>query len=173
MRYIIFFTIGYYSYEYIQKLFLLDSLYKKIIAITGGLITFCYACLLFFGNDLLSYISINETTILICSILRPMILIYIILFISNITGDINLLCKLGQNTLFLCGSEYIINKIVPIVIQCVGLQLSLPNPMAIILYVFILLVICNKTLVPVEKKIIENILNMINIRKQDKYNILK
>ena len=69
--------------------------------------------------------------------------------------NVKLFEEIGKNTLFLCGSEYIIKLLVPICFSIIGLDISLQNPLATYIYSLALLVISNNTLVPIEKKILK------------------
>ena len=94
---------------------------------------------------------------LVCPILRPMILIVGILIIAKLFEDVELFGVLGKNTLFLCGSEYIIKLIFPLCLQTIGLNIFYPNPLAVYIYTLFLLVLSNKMLVPVEKSIFKKL----------------
>ena len=76
--YIIFYGLGYCCFDYIQKLFNWNLLYKRIICIGVGIVCMVYSTMLFFGKDLLSYINISKVMSIICSISCPIIIIFLV-----------------------------------------------------------------------------------------------
>lgn len=149
--YIIFYALGYCCFDYINKLFICDRPYKKIITACAGTICLLYSALLFWGKNLLNYLNVIPNMNLVSSLLCPIMIIFFIFIVSKLLENVPLFLELGKNTLFLCGSEYIIKLVIPILLQTIGLNITLSNPIGTYFYTFILLVICNKTLVPIEK----------------------
>lgn len=151
--YIIFYALGYSCFEPIHKLLRLDSTVKKIICAVLGGISFAYAITLFFGNNLLDYFPYHTVTVLVKAVLCPVIVILLILIVSKLLENVKLFVDIGTNTLYLCGTEYIIKLLIPFCLQMVGLDLFLPNPITAYIYTFALLLIAVKAFVPVEKAI--------------------
>jgi len=151
--YIIYYALGYFGFEFIQSFLDWQKPTKKAICVSIGTALFIYAVLLFFKKDILVYANINAIMLLLTPVLRSVFIILLVLIVSKALENVELFCLLGKNTLFLCGSEYIIKYFVPLCIQTVGLSISYPNPLAVYVYTFLLLVLCNRTLVPLEKAI--------------------
>lgn len=149
--YLIFYALGNYCFDLINKLFIWDRPCKKVIATCAGMISLLYSALLFWGKNLLNYLNVIPNMNLVSSLLCPLIIIYLIFVVSKLLENVPLFLELGKNTLFLCGSEYIIKLVIPIVLQTIGLNITLSNPISTYFYTFILLIICSKTLVPLEK----------------------
>lgn len=154
LYYIILYAAGYCSFQWIQNLFQNHKRNNLICAILW-LVTFVYSGFLFFEKDLLHIICINQAFILLHSIIRPLILIFFVILSAHFMGEATLLSELGRNTLYLCGSEYLIKTLVAICAQMLGLNLTFPNPVASFLYIFFLLYVCNKVFVPIEKRILK------------------
>ncbi len=151
LYYIFFYALGYCCFDKIHCLFALDRTYKKIVFASSGLVCFVYSALRFFGKNLLSYININVITNLFCTLLGPMLTIFLIFILSKLLEEVKIFEEIGENTLFLCGSEFVVRLLIPNFLQIFGLSLAISNPLAAYLYAFALLVVCNKTLVPLEK----------------------
>lgn len=149
--YIIYYAFGYYGFEFLHSLLDWKKPIKKSICIGVGIVLFIYTALLFFGKNLLTYINNNAVMHLICPVLTSIFVILLILIISKAIENIELFGLLGKDTLFLCGSEHLIKLLVPLCFQIVGLTVSLPNPITSYIYTLFLLVLCSKTLVPLEK----------------------
>ena len=67
---------------------------------------------------------------------------------------IEVLAKVGQDTLYLCGSEYMIKIVVPSICGIVGLSINLDGPLYVCIYTIMLLWAGEKIFVPWEKNII-------------------
>ena len=151
--YIIYYAIGYYSLDFIKKILIWNNKFNIIISIVSGFISSGYSILLFFGKNIFNYFNFGFLT----NLLSPLFVIIFILLISKLLENINWLKSFGENTLYLCGSEYYIKLLIPICLEAVGLELTLNNPIATYIYTFILLVICNKYFVPLEKNLFKKI----------------
>lgn len=150
--YIIFYVLGYYCFGYIRKILTWDCLKRRAICMGLGVFCLVYDVLLFAGKNILNYVKVGSPFNLLISVLGPMITIFLVLIVSRLLEDVYCFNRLGKNTLYLCGSEYIIKLLVPICFETIGLNISLTNPISIYFYTFFLLIICEKTLVPLEKK---------------------
>ena len=154
--------MDYYAYEGIQKLFLWDNKRKKII---GGILflgSALYSSALFFGKDVLNYFSIHPILTSLCAVLKNFILIGCVLGIAKAIDGVNFFTRLGQNTLYLCGSEYIVKLLLPLFLQLAGGNLTLKNPLTSYIYTFVLLVVTYYLFVPVEKMILKKLTNSTN-----------
>ena len=155
--YIIFYALGYYGFSPLQRLLDWKKPINKAISICLGAVLFIYAALLFFGRDLLAYLNDNAIMHLIHPVLKGVFVILLVLIVSKAIENVKLFGLLGKNTLFLCGSEHLIKLFVPMCFQIVGLNISFPNPLATYFYTFFLLVLCNKTFVPIEKAVFKEL----------------
>lgn len=153
-HYLIFYSAGYIMFPMIISLFKLDNTNKKIIFIVTGVIALLYSILLFFGKDIFVFMPNHEVTSIIINVIRPLILIWLIFEISLLCSNIKLMSNIGTNTLYLCGSEYIIKILFLTILEIIGVNLQLPNPLATYIYTFILIVTANKYLIPIEKKVL-------------------
>lgn len=155
-----YFIIGYVLFPYLQKLLESKNKIANIIINIISLLVISYAALFYFDINLLIKISFLNPHI--TSITNSYILIMFIIFISYYLKDISLFNDIGKNTLYLCGSEYIIKSLLATIIGIFGLNLTLNNPFATYIYTFILIIISNNYLTPLEK----NILDKITLKKE-------
>lgn len=155
--FMIFYALGYYGSGLLQRLLDWQKTSRKWICLGIGAIAFVYATLLFFGKDLFAYINPNPVTNLIIPVLRPTFITLLIFIVSKVLENVALFSSIGKNTLFLCGSEYIVRLCVPLTLQIIGLKISCPSPLATCIYVFALLVLSNKTIVPLEKTVFKRL----------------
>jgi len=155
--YIIYYGLGYVLYPYIEKLFELNSWKKKIIFAVTGAASLFYTAYMFFGMDLLSFIPFPELAQKFTPILVTTIMIYAYFVVSKLFEDANVLAQIGKNTLYLCGSEYLVKVLVEDLVFILGIEVALITPLSVYIYVGILLFVANKYLVPIEKYIINKI----------------
>lgn len=155
--YIIFYALGYYCFGMVRNLLNLDSTGKKAVCTVLGVISFGFAGTLFFGKNVLSVLGDHTVVQLVTAVLGPMLVIVGVMILSKIMESADLLVNIGKDTLFLCGSEYIVKLLVSICLQTVGLKIVLSNPIAAYLYTFALLVLCHKVLVPIEKGVFKKL----------------
>ncbi len=153
--YMLFFAIGYIAYPHIVEFLRLNTRRKKVIFVVTGVLTAAYSIMLFEKVDYIN--SIFGNMILFPSF-RALLLIWLNLVIARLLENISLLSKIGRETLYLCGNEYIIKTLVPCLLGIFGLSCKLTGPLPTYLYVLFLLIICVKFFIPWEKKIITEII---------------
>lgn len=157
LYYILYFSIGYVSYPFINSLFQLDHIKKKVLFLISFIISTSYSFLLLSGHDLLSVMDNIYFFSVVKQYLAVIILIWMNLVLARLLDNNDTLNNIGCNTLYLCGSETLIKIIVPYTINIIGFNILLQNPLSVCIYSFILIVIACKILVPVEKKILMRI----------------
>ncbi|MEG1847669.1 MAG: acyltransferase [Lachnospiraceae bacterium] len=87
-----------------------------------------------------------------------MSIIFVNLWIAKRLQVFPMLQAMGKNTLLLCGNEAMIKLLVPALMAIAGLQIQLTNPLSAYLYAFILMLLVNYVIIPIEKKIIPGFL---------------
>lgn len=156
-RFLIYYAIGFFSFPIINKLFSSHSIKNKMIISISSLLSFIYSAFLFEKIDLLKFITKIPVINTFHQIFMALPIIWLYFVISHIFEDVSFFLKLGQSTLYLCGSEYIIKTLIPCLIETVGLSLTISNPLSAYLYTLFLLIIAYKFLVPVEKNILHKL----------------
>jgi len=151
--YMIFYGLGYCSFDKIHTLFAFDTVCKRVWGGILGGVSCAFSAALFFGKNVLYVFGSNAIVYLINCILTPCIVIFFVLSVSKLMQDVTLFEEMGKNTLYLCGSEYVMRRLIPICLQTVGLNIALPSPLSAYLYTFALLLLCNKLFVPAEKAV--------------------
>lgn len=159
--YVGFYGLGYCLFKPVHQILLWDRPYKKAICI--GLCVPClvYTAFLFFGKDLLSPFVMGNITFLIYTMVMPLPVIFLILNVSRLLENVTIFNEIGKETLYLCGSEYLIKLLFPCFLQVFGLSVSFSDPVVAWIYTFVLLIVCMKTLVPFEKTVFRK-LHLIN-----------
>lgn len=161
MYYQIYFVIGYMLFTPLNKI--LTSNRKKYRLgkwISGGY-AMIYSALLFFKHNI--YMMFEKFPVIkwFIPILTALTVIWFFFIISYFLKDISLFNELGKSTLYFCGSEFMVKTVMYHLISIVA-ALKIENGLAAILYSFFLLCISQKYLVPVERKALINISNLID-----------
>lgn len=152
--YIIFFCIGYAVFPKINKLLLSKNILNKLIVYSTGGISFLYTILYFYNIVFFSkFVTVPFLSVFI-PIFQALIIIYFYIVLSYICRNILIFSAIGKNVLFLCGNEFIVKIIVPIIVNMVGLQVSLTTPAFTFIYTALLLYLANTFIVPAEREII-------------------
>ncbi len=157
LYYSVFFAIGYYAFPWLQRLLSWDRPFKKVICGISFVVLALYTVYLFFGKDALTFLWNIPGLSLSRGLLRPLVVIGFVLLLAKLIEDIPCFLRLGQDTLYLCGSEYMIKFFFTSCLQLIGLDLHLVHPVAGYLYTFLLLALCQYTLVPLEKAMLRKL----------------
>lgn len=155
--YISFYAIGYVTFPYLQKLLNSPKRRAKIAVALTGVFSLAYAALVFFGKDPLARMGGLYSLISVREVLRPLVIIWGYIVIAKLLENIPLLNSIGQNTLYLCGSEYIAKTVFVALIAVFGLKLDFSAGLTAYAYTALLLVAVNRFLVPLEKKLFDAI----------------
>ena len=137
--------------EWLEKTGSIAKSAKTVIA--GGLLV--YSGLMYYQINILSYVPIlNIIADSGLRLLKTYLMIGAVIMLAYYLQEIEVLAKVGQDTLYLCGSEYIIKIIVPSICGIVGLTVNLDGPLYVCIYTIMLLWFGEKVVIPWEKTII-------------------
>lgn len=154
MKYAIFYATGYYIFEKLERLFLWNTNKKKICGVCLGGSAIIFAVLLWGKLNLLDFIKVLDSFVIFKSLVTAFIMIFAVVIVSAISKDIPIINKIGRNSMYLCGTEYIVKTIVTISVAMLGIEVDLSNPLQTHIYTFFLLLICYQFLVPIEKRML-------------------
>jgi fucose 4-O-acetylase-like acetyltransferase len=158
-RYLIYFALGHCLMFSINNFLKSADRTAAILKYVSGFASFLYCALLFIGKDLLAPVShINGTLSFVCAMIRALICIWFFILVSfSLRGSIRLRW-IGQNSLYLCVSEYFIRNLSTAFIALLGGELLVKNPLQAFLGAGILIILSMYLLVPAEKKLMEILL---------------
>lgn len=157
MEYIIYYAFGYVSAPIIMKL--MGSSKKKDIIIKNviAFIAMIYSAAVFVEHDLLEFLLKSKAGVAFHDLIGNTLVILCWLTVSCILQDVKLLQEIGKNTLFLCGSEWIIKEVANNIAGLCGIEIAFSTPLSIYVFSFLLLVVGVKCFVPVEKMILKRL----------------
>jgi len=159
LYYLIYYALGYLLFPYIIQLFELDTQKKKSVFWALTFVCIAFAIAVYFGADIWTYIKIPSEAWIITQVVTSCMIIFAYFAIARMVEDVTILAELGKNTLYLCGSEYIVRILLANFASIFSLNMVGGNPLAIYIYTGLMLFVANKYLVPIEKYIINKIVN--------------
>ena len=161
MYYVIYYAIGYISFPSINKF--LENRDRKFVGFVfmiSGLLAIIFSVAVFFGHNPLTRLEFNPFLESIVTLFTSIIIIWSFVFISYFLKDIEPLNKAGQNTIYACGNEYIVKTMVTCILTSLGIKFSVTSPLIGLLYAMFILLITFKILMPIEKAILERVLQI-------------
>ena len=154
--YIVFYILGYVCFPFLQELFKLNSMYKKVIFAILTIITTVYSFLLLLQKDVLDFMNYIPIFGFLTPIFRAMIVITMILLVSFILQDYKMLNCWGRTSLFLCGSEFVVKSILDNTLGMIGLRIDVSSPLVSCIYTALVLLIAYYLLIPFERKVLDD-----------------
>lgn len=166
LYYFVYYAIGNCAFPAVQRLFALQTAAKKWIFAVSGVGAFLYSALVFVGHNILSVAQGVPVVHVFLPILGALLHIWLVFVVSRMLEGFPLLRKIGSDTLYLCGSEYVVKTIMSSLAGVFGLAISFPNPLSAFLYTGILLVLTDRYVVPLEKRFIHSVQKLLFERGQ-------
>ncbi|SNU06908.1 Fucose 4-O-acetylase [Lachnospiraceae bacterium] len=158
LKYMVFYCIGWMSFENINAF--LNSNDKRIIIVRYLFFVFAvlYSGAVYFKWNLFIIVFGNgRVSSLIDGIITSLVLIYLVIQISCIICKNSIIKKIGINSLYLCGCEYLVKSILGQIALMIGLNIVIDNTIQAMLYTGVVILIANYTMVPVLKEVIARI----------------
>ncbi len=160
-NYILFFCLGYILFEPVQKIISSDKMSVRILSVLAFIVCITYSGTLYCGHDLLDIMQdINKVSWVVYQIIKPMISIYSVIFISALMQKNTLLGRMGQNSLYLFSNESLIKILLPLFLSAFGLQKQTDTPMQVYVYCAVLIPLVYYILIPVEKPVLDRIIKL-------------
>ncbi|MEL2239678.1 acyltransferase family protein [Leclercia adecarboxylata] len=78
------------------------------------------------------------------NIFTTLCLILTCVFVAKAICESKYVINVGKNTLNICGLEYIVKSLIPLFIGLLGLQFTIPNPLAAVIYTCICIYVAHK-----------------------------
>ena len=150
--YFIYYAIGYIVFPYVNRLLTSETKMGKWVLGISGVFVGIYTAFIFFQINLIDFLGKVPYIKLFKPVLMSLLIIWFFLVLSYLCRNVEIFQKIGKNTLYLCGSEHIVKTCVPRFLEMIGLSFSISNPLAAYMYIAILLLLTNKWLVPMVKR---------------------
>lgn len=161
--YLIYYAFGYTMHEMLlaerQAIFVKSERSRKwrneILALTGICFLAGYTLSVYLQEDIIGELLLQTIPgfHMIYPVIRAMLLIFFNLVLAKILENFHVLADMGTQTLWLCGNEMIVKKILSAAVEIVGLQIEITSALSAVLYAVIMSVVIIKCLLPVEKQL--------------------
>ena len=160
--YLIYYTFGYTMHEMLltarQGVFVKSEQGRKWRTEFPVLIGMCflagYTLSVYLQEDIVEKLfQTIPVFYMIYPVIRAMLLIFFNLVLAKILESFHVLADMGTQTLWLCGNEMIVKKILSAVVEIVGLQIEITSALSAVLYAVIMSVVIIKWLLPVERQL--------------------
>lgn len=153
LYYMVYYAIGYVSFPFINRLLDTDAIWKKCAVVISFLLSTGYAACIFFGKTFIrDFFYTIPVVDFFVPIISALVIIWMYCVLAKLFENVGLFNKVGQNTLYLCGNEYIIKSIVPSVLSIFGLGIDMRTPLVVYIYSILLIALVTRYLAPIEKK---------------------
>lgn len=154
LHYGVYYGMGYIGFAKLRNLIESKDAKTRRLRNMGAVLVWAYAIALFFAREQMNMwwkdVPILSLAMPLCN---AMLLILANAFLAPFVARVPLCCRLGENTLWLCGNEWILKTLVPLALGVVGIHMTIPYPAVAYLYTACLLVFGAYTVVPLEKKL--------------------
>lgn len=157
LYYVFYYGLGYLLFPYIDRLLNPQSRGQKLLLAASACLSVAYCAYLFFGRNLYGFLEGSRLGGIVYPIATALTCIWFHFCGAKALEQVPVFQEIGRNTLYLCGSEYLIKTLVTRGCSVLGLTISLPTPLAAFLLTAALLWLANRYLVPVEKKLIASV----------------
>lgn len=156
-EYLVYYCSGYFLFPYIDNIIKKNKLGIVVIKGCISIVVVSYGVTVFLGKNALYFMSNNEIGALFYPLISNMLIIILYIIGACILQDSRILQEIGQNTLFLCGSELMIKSIIGDGLLSLGIRMEFVTPLSLYVYTLILLIIGIKFFVPLEKLIFKRL----------------
>ncbi len=163
MYYLLFYAIGAAtSYFLLHFSFSQSSFQMKILILLLGISSIIYSATIYFQKDFLgNWLSDVAVIGIFYPAIKALLLIICQIVLAKLLSFSKLLQHLGENTLYLCGNEYLVKQLIPIILSMIGLKLTVSNLLDVLLYSFGAMLAVYYILMPIEKRIYQRLGNLI------------
>ena len=165
LKYLFLYCLGYVTFEKINTL-LIPSKKNNIILLVMFILLFAFALYCYNDIENIWYFIKSNTYILVLykSFLRPILLIAFVIIISHYFEDYNILRNVGQCSLFICCSEYIVRYVFDAFFKLLSININLENNrIGAYIYAIMMTVFIFKILYPYEQILLARIYKSLKL----------
>ena len=155
--YLIYYVAGFVLFPYIQKIMDGKTQVVRFILVFSGIIAILYFCFSYYSKDVLHRFTSLVYVGCYITVLRTLLLIFAVCVIARFFENAELLQKVGTNTLFLCGSEYLATSLIIGIMNMLGAEIVVKNQFMGLIYVAVKIGVAFVLLIPVEKYILNRL----------------
>lgn len=169
LYYMVFYCTGYCVFPKMQEFLRQEGKEGKtrnIVLAVAGILGGVYAVCLFFGKDGLAVLLRLPVIRIFHPYLSAMVLILWNAVLAFCLQKSGFLQKLGRESLYLCGNEFIVKTVAAIGASCLGIGIPLDGPVFCAVYTAVLLLAAHFILIPLEKLVLGLLLDQYRKRER-------
>ena len=153
-HYMIYYALGYSLSSFLKKEVICRKKWQKLLVMASAVLLACYLVMVYTDEDFLGHLFFAlPFADYLYPIVRAMLIIsFHIILARSLADSIPSFARMGQETLWLCGNEMIVKKILLAAAGTVNLQITITDALSAVLYAVIMTLFILKVLLPVEKK---------------------
>lgn len=155
LYYIVYYGIGFVAFPFIRRALEPASWKGKAALALSALVSAGFAVLVFFGENSLRPMERIPYLGNLLPVVTALVIIWAYFIGARLLQNVRIFQQIGQNSLYLCAGEYITKTLFAGVLAVVGLEMELVNPLAAFAYSALMLYLCYRFVVPVERWLVE------------------
>lgn len=174
-HYMIYYAIGYVFHEKLTHEKSTDGSIKedKVQVTMKKQITLLVVVICLAGYVVLIYLKKDMLGQLLCQaipgmgyvypVVRVLLLIMFHIVLAKMLVGVGQLGAIGAQTLWLCGNEFVVKKILNAVADILGFKIKIESALSAILYAILMILIIIKILMPIEKKLYQKFIETLRL----------
>ncbi|MBO5207796.1 MAG: acyltransferase [Lachnospiraceae bacterium] len=164
-HYLIYYAIGHMFYEKLTEEKTEASKKERLLLLVGIILLAGYVVLVYLHKDVIGkflYQSIPGMEY-VYPVIRVLLLILFNIILAKMLVGIGKLGEIGSQTLWLCGNEFIVKKILNALADILGVQIKIASALSAILYAIVMVFVIIKILMPIEKKLYQRFVEILRL----------
>lgn len=153
LYYMLYYGLGYVCFAHIDRALNPQKLGGKLLFLASMGLSGLYSAYLFFGRNLYGLLEGSA----VAPVLTALTCIWFQFAAASVFRNVKIFREIGRNTLYLCGSEYLLKTLISCGLMTLGLGMSAENPLGACLWSAVTLWLANRYFVPAEKKMLNAI----------------
>lgn len=167
--YLFYYALGYWGFPKLLRVLGDGSKRPPLWFTAGGMLSAGYSLALLFDKEFLTeaLAAIDQVPVIRngVPVANALIIIWALLLAALILQPFKLLQKIGRETLYLCGNEYIVKLLLNQSLGLLGLAVAPQNPLAAYLLSFFLILAAVFILIPFERRLYQRLLQFFGLEK--------
>ena len=165
--YLIYYITGYLLHEKLTEDCQEVSKRNKVFVLIGSAILTGYVLLVYVQQDFIGTILCRDIIGMqyVYPVLRTFLLILFNIILAKLMVNVGNMHKLGAQSLWMCGNEFIVKKIFDAIADIAGFQININSALAAVLYAVVMVLFIYYVLMPFEQKIYQRLLEIIRLEK--------
>ncbi len=166
MQQIIFYAVGYCAMPSISRLFELKTTKDKQFFALSIILTGLFAVAVYYYKDPINFFAgsmeskVGALLLRLLVPIRSLLLIYLALCIARLLQFASLFRRLGEDTLYLCGNEFVVKCLASLGLTKLYLSghvlpFNITSGIGLYIYVFLLMLLTDLIIVPLEKVLLQ------------------